>query len=393
MKKVKFGILGYGQRAPGLVSRIMSLGDKATVVGVCDLFPDRVDYAKNRIKEKYGVEVFGTSDPYSLIDNDEVNAVIIASAWESHIPLAIYAMKKGKAVGADVAGAYSVQQCWDLVNTYEQTKTPIMLLENCCYGRREMMLLNMAKSGFFGDIAHVEGSYEHDLRDEISNGIKIRHYRLRNYLNRNCENYPTHELGPLAKILDINHGNRFVSLSSFSSKAVGLEQYIKDEGREDVTDLRFNQGDIVTTIIKCAGGQTIDLKLITSLPTYGSFNLNIYGSKAAYKFDSDSFCTMGPGGKHPRWQDVQGNAEEYEKEWMHPVWKQYLEDGIQGGHSGMDYLCIRDFVDCLIEGKPMPIDVYDMASWMAVTALSEESVAKGGMPVSFPDFTNGSWIL
>ena len=393
MKKVKFGILGYGQRAPGLVSRIMSLGDKATVVGVCDLFPDRVDYAKNRIKEKYGLEVFGTSDPYSLIDNDEVNAVIIASAWESHIPLAIYAMKKGKAVGADVAGAYSIQQCWDLVNTYEQTKTPIMLLENCCYGRREMMLLNMAKSGFFGDIAHVEGSYEHDLRDEISNGIKIRHYRLRNYLNRNCENYPTHELGPLAKILDINHGNRFVSLSSFSSKAVGLEQYIKDEGREDVSDLRFNQGDIVTTIIKCAGGQTIDLKLITSLPTYGSFNLNIYGSKASYKFDSDSFCTMGPGGKHPRWQDVQGNAEEYEKEWMHPVWKQYLEDGIQGGHSGMDYLCIRDFVDCLIEGKPMPIDVYDMASWMAVTALSEESIAKGGMPVSFPDFTNGSWIL
>jgi len=393
MKKVKFGILGYGQRAPGLISRIMSLGDRATVVGVCDLFPDRVDYAKSRIKEKYGVEVFGTSDPYYLIDNDEVNAVIIASAWESHIPLAIYAMKKGKAVGSDVAGAYSVKQCWDLVNTYEQTKTPIMLLENCCYGKREMMLLNMAKSGFFGDIAHVEGSYEHDLRDEISNGIKIRHYRLRNYLNRNCENYPTHELGPLAKILDINHGNRFVSLSSFSSKAVGLETYIRDEGMEDVADLRFNQGDIVTTIIKCAGGQTIDLKLITSLPTYGSFNLNIYGSKASYKYDSDSFCTMAPGGKHPTWQQVQGNAEEYEKEWMHPVWKQYLEDGIQGGHSGMDYLCIRDFVDCLIENRPMPIDVYDMASWMAVTALSEESLAKGGMPVAFPDFTNGSWIL
>ncbi len=393
MNKVKFGILGYGQRAPGLISRIMSLGDRATVVGVCDLFPDRVDYAKSRIKEKYGVEVFGTSDPYSLIDNDEVNAVIIASAWESHIPLAIYAMKKGKAVGSDVAGAYSVKQCWDLVNTYEQTKTPIMLLENCCYGKREMMLLHMAKSGFFGDIAHVEGSYEHDLRDEISNGIKIRHYRLRNYLNRNCENYPTHELGPLAKILDINHGNRFVSLSSFSSKAVGLETYIRDEGMEDVADLRFNQGDIVTTIIKCAGGQTIDLKLITSLPTYGSFNLNIYGSKASYKYDSDSFCTMAPGGKHPTWQQVQGNAEEYEKEWMHPVWKQYLEDGIQGGHSGMDYLCIRDFVDCLIENRPMPIDVYDMASWMAVTALSEESLAKGGMPVAFPDFTNGSWIL
>ena len=393
MDKVKVGILGYGQRAPGLISRLMQMGERVTVTGVCDLFADRVESAKAKIKEKYGVDVFGTVDPYALIDNDEVNTVIIASAWESHIPLSVYAMKKGKAVGADVAGAYSVNQCWELVRTYEQTKTPIMLLENCCYGKREMMLLNMAQHGFFGDIVHLDGAYEHDLRDEISNGIKIRHYRLRNYLNRNCENYPTHELGPLAKLIGINHGNRFVSLSSFSSKAAGLEQYIKDEQKDDVEGLRFNQGDVVTTIIRCAGGQTIDLKLITTLPTYGSFDLNVYGTKASYKFDADAFCTMGPGGKHPHWSDVNGNAAEYEEKWLHPVWKEYLIEGIKGGHSGMDYLCIRDFVTCLLEDKPMPIDVYDMASWMAVTALSEESIAKGGAPVAFPDFTNGNWIL
>ena len=133
MDKVKVGILGYGQRAPGLISRLMQMGERVTVTGVCDLFADRVESAKAKIKEKYGVDVFGTVDPYALIDNDEVNTVIIASAWESHIPLSVYAMKKGKAVGADVAGAYSVNQCWELVRTYEQTKTPIMLLENCCH--------------------------------------------------------------------------------------------------------------------------------------------------------------------------------------------------------------------------------------------------------------------
>ena len=29
---------------------------------------------------------------------------------------------------------------------------------------------------------------------------------------------------------------------------------------------------------------------------------------------------------------------------------------------------------------------------MAVTCLSEQSLAMGGVPVPFPDFTNGKWI-
>ena len=119
----------------------------------------------------------------------------------------------------------------------------------------------------------------------------------------------------------------------------------------------------------------------------------MYGTKASYKFDADAFCTLPPDGKHPHWSDVNGNAAEYEEKWLHPVWKEYLKEGIKGGHSGMDYLCIRDFVTCLLEDKPMPIDVYDMASWMAVTALSEQSIAMGGATVAFPDFTNGNWIL
>ncbi len=392
MDKVRAGVIGLGQRTNALIKQLFNNGELSEVVGICDLFADRVEEKKQRIKDKYGKDVWGTTDPYELIDHPDVNTVIICSAWESHIPLSIYAMKAGKAVGCEVAGAYSVEQCWELVKTYEKTKTPIMMLENVCYGRRPLMLLNMARQGFFGKIMHVDGAYEHDIRDEIADGVKIRHYRLRNYLNRNCENYPTHELGPLAKILNINNGNRFVKLSSFASKARGLEEFIKTE-RADVAEsqgLRFKQGDVITTVITCANGETIRLNLITSTPTYGSNRMNIHGTKAFYHEDTDSFCENGH--SHDKWQTYWDNAKDYEEKWLDPTWKQFLADGVQGGHGGMDYLCMRDFIHCLVENKPMPIDVYDMAAWMAVTPLSENSIANGGKSVEFPDFTNGRWL-
>ena len=140
--------------------------------------------------------------------------VCIFSAWENHIPAAIYAMNCGKQVCTEVGGAYSLEDCWSLVETYERTRIHCMMLENCCYDRNEMMVMRMVREGLFGTIVHCEGGYQHDLREEISFGAENRHYRLRNYQNRNCENYPTHELGPIAKILDINRGNRMLSLSS-----------------------------------------------------------------------------------------------------------------------------------------------------------------------------------
>ena len=74
---------------------------------------------------------------------------------------------------------------------------------------------------------------QHDLRDEIAYGKENRHYRLRNYLSRNCENYPTHDLGPIAKILNINHGNRMLTLSSFASKSAGLHEFIMQNKSDD----------------------------------------------------------------------------------------------------------------------------------------------------------------
>ena len=398
MEKIKAGIIGYGQRRVGMMRLLFQMPEKVDIVAVCDLYPDRVADAQKAVKEALGYDCYGTSDVYELIDHPEVNTVYIFASWEAHIPLAIYAMKAGKAVACEVAGAYSIEQCWDLVKTYEETKTPIMMLENCCYGKRELMCLNMAQQGFFGQIVHMDGAYCHDLRGEISDGNIIRHYRLRNYINRNCENYPTHEIGPIARVLGINHGNRFLSVSSFSSKAAGLEQYIKDrpEKYPDLQEQRFNQGDVVTTVLTCAGGQTVRLTLETTIPRFYTRQFSVHGTKGSYFEDNDSIFEDGNEAHQKdelRWKPQWGNAEQYEEKYLHPLWVEYIASGIKRGHGGMDWLALTDFADSLLAGKPMPIDVYDMATWMAITALSEQSIAQGGAPVAFPDFTNGKWVL
>ena len=272
---------------------------------------------------------------------------------------------------------------------------PCMLLENCCYGREELMVLNMVKQGIFGEIVHCEGGYQHDLRSEISFGRENRHYRLRNYMHRNCENYPTHELGPIAKVLNINRGNRMVSLTSTASCSRGLNEYLKREkGDEyDITGYPFAQGDVITTIIRCAHGETIRLTLDTCLPRPYSRNFTVRGTRGMYREDNQSLFIDGVHNKDEgNWKSQWGNIEEYRERYEHPIWRRFLNDGVRGGHGGIDTLVFDAFFTALREGRPMPIDVYDMAAWMSISVLSEESIALGGAPVAIPDFTNGQWL-
>ena len=211
---IKIGFIGLGNRGIWLLKTAVVERENVSVVSVCDVYEDRAQDGAKAVLEATGKEPVWETDYKKVIDNPEVEAVIIATSWETHIEIAIYAMKAGKAVALEVGGTNKLEECWDLVDTYEATKTPFMMMENCCYGRREMMALHMVKQGLFGDIVHCAGGYHHDLRKEVSFGVENRHYRLEKYKNHNAENYPTHELGPIAKVLDINHGNRLVSLIS-----------------------------------------------------------------------------------------------------------------------------------------------------------------------------------
>lgn len=395
MKNLNVGIIGLGNRGYWLMKDVILLMPGIKVTAVCDVYEDRNEKAAVLTEELCGHRPAMETDYKKLIARDDVDIVVITCAWEGHVQIAIEAMEAGKAVGMEVGGAYSIKQCWDLVDTYEKTKTPFMFLENCCYGRRELMALNMVQQGLFGDVVHCRGAYMHDLREEVSKGEENRHYRLRNYIHRNCENYPTHELGPIAKILQINHGNRMLSLTSMSSKASGLHEYIKDRMPDNNTlsHTTFAQGDVVNTMIKCAGGETILLTLNTTLPRFYSRDFTVCGTKGMYEEENDSVYLdkkytleeeMG-------WKKFWGNAKEYEEEYDHPIWKKFLNDGVHGGHGGMDWLVFEAFFDSIRNNTLCPIDVYDAASWMCITALSEESIALGGQPVAVPDFTNGAW--
>ena len=394
-RKLKTGMIGFGARGMTLLEKILLPMNRTDIKIVCDLYEDRTKQAADQIEKYTGKRPKEINEYKDMLEDPDIEIVLVTCSWEEHIGIAIEAMRAGKAVGLEVAGTYTIEQCWDLVKAYEETKTPIMLLENCCYGRREMMALHMKELGVFGTIVHCKGGYHHDLREEISGGIKNRHYRLRNYLNRNCENYPTHELGPIARILDINHGNRMVSLTSVSSKAAGLHEYIKERTPNDpLAEAVFAQGDIVTTVIKCARGETITITLDTTLPRFYSRDLTVRGTKAMYEEATDSIFIDGEKDKKYdfNWKEKWGNAKDYEEQYDHPLWKEYLKEGVKGTHNGLDWLVFRDFFDCIENGTPCPIDVYDTASWMCITALSEESIMFGGKPMIVPDFTKGKWI-
>ena len=394
MHSIKAGVVGLGGRGIGLLKQLVKMKD-VDILAVCDLYDDRVQQGVDIVKKAKGNVPFSTNSYNDVINFDGINVLFIFCSWEDHIKVAIEAMEKGLVVGLEVGGAYCVEDCWALVDTYEKTGTPIMMLENCCYGKYELMVLNMVRQGLFGDVVHCSGGYQHDLRKEIAYGKENRHYRLNNYINRNCENYPTHELGPISKVLNINRGNRMLSLTSTSSSALGLKQYIKDgkASNPELKDVEFKQGDIVTTVIKCENGETITLTLDTTLPRSYSRGFTVRGTKAMYQednnmlFEDGRFVLYEFYGK-PLWN----NGRKYARKYAHPIWKWYKKKGVRGGHGGMDYLVLRAFIEAVKNGTHMPIDVYDTASWMVITPLSELSIQQGSAPQQIPDFTRGKYL-
>ncbi len=394
---VRIGFIGLGGRGRGNLGELLNC-EGVIVPAVCDKYEDRALEGQKIVKEKTGQTPDVYLDYKELISRDDLDAVMCCTTWITHARIATDSMRAGKHVAIEVGGSASIEECWQMVRASEETGKFCMLLENCCYDRAEMALFNMVKQGLFGEIIHMQGGYQHDLRDEISLGRENRHGRLFNFQHRNGELYPTHQLGPIAKVLGINRGNRFISLVSMASKSAGLNKWIKDnKGADyDLADYRFNQGDVVTTVIKCANGETVVLTHDCSLPRPYSRAYRIQGTKGIYCEDGGTIYLEGVSHENKNhwthvWESFRddGYLEKYE----HPLWKKYSEEGIHaGGHGGMDYLVLSAFVESVKLGSKPPIDVYDTATWMAVTCLSEQSIAIGSAPVPFPDFTNGMWI-
>lgn len=387
---VNIGFLGLGGRGRGLLKLICDMPD-VNVLAVCDKYEDRVQQGIEIVKEKKNFDAQGYENYKDILKRDDIDAVIIATSWQTHARIAIDAMRAGKYVATEVGGASSIDECWEIVHAYEETGKWCMMLENCCYGDTELALLNMVKQGLFGTLTHMEGAYGHDLRGEITGGLINRHYRFRNFQHRNGELYPTHELGPICNMLDINRGNRLLTLTTMTSQAVGLHEYALKH-RPEYADIQWNEGDVCTTMIKCAHGQTILLKHDCSLPRGYSRELHVQGTLGLANEFADKIVIedRSPDGG---WAEFEWESlKDYVKEFRHPLWKWYEDEGVRGGHGGMDYLVQRAFIESIKEDKLPPIDTYDTVTWMSITCLSEQSVSMGSMPVAIPDFTNGRWL-
>ena len=393
---IKSCVIGLGQRGYSLLKNVLLKNPDISIVSVCDVWQDRVDSAVKLVSSA-GHNVRGFLDWKEALDVAGIEAVFIFSDWNTHTEIAVYAMEKGIAVASEVGCEYSLNNCHLLVKTQERTGTPYMFMENCCYNRDELLATSLARHGVLGTIIHCSGTYGHDLREEIAYGHVNRHYRFDNYLLRNCENYPTHELGPISKILDINRGNKIVSVTSVASKAAGLEEYIatRDDATDEMRAAKFKQGDIVHTLITCSGGETILLRLDTTLPRSYDREFTVRGTKGLY---TQTLNAVYLDGEKEYWEPSEfaknnlNNARAYEEKYLPSLWKNITPEQQQAGHGGMDWFAYKAFTDALKSGSPMPIDVYDAAVWQAVSVLSEISVAQGGAPQSMPDFTAGKWI-
>ncbi len=396
-KTIRIGVIGLGCRGSSIMNAVLLNMEGVTVSAVCDVYADRVASAAEAVQARCGKRPFETDDARALLAREDVDCVYIATSWKDHIPLSIAAMEAGKAVACEVGGAYTVADCEELVAVWERTRVPIMMMENCCYDRQELLVTAMARKGVFGKVVHCAGAYSHDLRGEVAYGDINRHYRLHEYIDRNRDNYPTHELGPIAKLLNINRGNRMVSLTAMGSAACGLHAFVQDKPElAALHNTVFAQSDIFHTLIKCENGETILLKLDTTLPRFYSREFTVRGTKGLYDQTNamvylDGMC------EHEIWNPLDGvkrfggNETQFEEAYMPSLWKDITPEEMAAGHGGMDYLEFREFFDALREGREMPIDVYDMASWMVVSCLSEESAACGGKAMEIPDFTRGAY--
>ena len=393
MNKVGIGIIGLGPRAETLLASLKEMTNVMNITAICDLNPARIDLLRTRILEAGMPAPKEFREYEKLIADPAVDAVLIPTSWNSHLKIAEECLANGKYAGIEVGGAASLDELWQLVHSAEKTGVSCMMLENCCYGRNELMVLNMVRQGLFGELIHCECGYEHDLSDlawSTPDKERALHNRAR------CGDlYPTHGLGPISKILRINRGNRFMTISSTASKARGFAAAAKAHGIDAV----YNQGDMVTSVIRCANGETIMLRHCISLPRPYSRDCRVQGTKGIWLEDAKGIFVEGispteelidPAGNpyiEHRWSKV----DEFHEKYDHPIWQEFRNNQV-GGHSGMDYLVLNAFVEAVSKKVPTPIDVYDVAAWMSVTALSEQSVAMGGQVLPFPDFTNGKWI-
>lgn len=405
--RVSVAIIGTGLRGQNHLDLLLRRSD-VDVVAICDIDDRMLATARDMITKsgKKMPEIF-TGHNYAwmeMLNKKGFDAVVIATPWEWHKEMVIGSLQSGlKYVATEVVLGITLQDHWNVVRAAEKYKANVMMLENVCYRRDVMAVLNMVRQGLFGELIHLQGGYQHDLREVKFNdgihpygggcefgdkGFSEAHWRTQHSVLRNGDLYPTHGVGPIANYININRGNRFTHLTSFSSKARGLHNYIvKQDASHPNAEVQFKLGDVVTTSIRCANGETILLQHDTNLPRPYSLGFRVQGTEGLWMDVNRSIYLEGKSPKAHQWEEAKPWLEKYD----HPLWVRWSKETEGAGHGGMDFFVVHAFIESVKRGTATPMDVYDAAAWSAITPLSEQSIAAGNKTVRFPDFTRGKW--
>lgn len=392
---VRVGIVGLGMRGPGAVDRLSYI-EGVEIKALCDKDSTRVDKAQNILTKKglpKAKSYSGEEGWKALCESKDIDLVYVTTPWHLHTPISVYAMKNGKHAASEVPAAKTIDECWELVETSEKTRQHMMMLENCCYDFFELITLNMARNGMFGEIVHAEGAYIHDLSKDYlfdKDGYADM-WRLKENIQNNGSLYPTHGLGPIAQCMNINRGDKFdhlvsMSTNDFSLGAMANELAAKDEFFNQFANKKY-RGNMNTTIIKSALGKTLMVQHDVSTPRpYSRIHL-VSGTKgAAQKWPGPERIALG----HSWMKSEEMKA--IEEKYTPPIVKHIGEIAKNvGGHGGMDFIMDWRLIDCLRNGLPLDQDVYDAASWSSVFPLSGASVGNRSKTIDVPDFTRGAW--
>jgi len=393
-ESIRIGMVGVGGMGTNHYNNFLKIKG-CEIVAVSDIVESKVKRVQ-ALSEKAGQKkpdgyYESEYDFKKICERDDIDLIFIATPWRWHVPMAIEAMNSGKHAATEVPAAVTIDECWQLVETSENSGQHCIMMENCNYDREEMMILNMVKKGVFGELLHAECGYLHDLRavkyDMNGEGL----WRREHSKKRTGDLYPTHGLGPVAQYLDINRGNRFDYLVSFGTKTKGLHLYAEDVFDPDSSEAqeKFKLNDIVTTLIKTKNGETIVLTHDTNNPRPYSRDILVQGTNGIVrKYPSPKVHIEGTSPAH-RWEDLNNYKDEY----THPLWKQMEKEGEEAGaaHGGMDYFEDYRLINALLKGTGPDMDVYDAVALSCVSELSEKSIESGSFPMKFPDFTRGMW--
>ncbi|MCR5760247.1 MAG: Gfo/Idh/MocA family oxidoreductase [Bacteroidales bacterium] len=399
---VRVGFVGLGMRGGDAVVRYTYVpGVKITAL--CDVEPDRVEESQKDLEKRGFPAAAGYSgdlEAYKkLCEDPNVDLVYIVTDWVHHVPVALYAMEHGKHVAIEVPSAYSLEECWALVNMAEKTRLHCMILENCCYDFFELTALQMAQEGLFGEVIHAEGSYCHNLDPYWSAYWK--NWRLDFNQTHRGDVYPTHGFGPVCQVLNIHRGDRLKTLVALDTKAYNGPKHVAARGGANPE--KFANGDVSTTMIKTENGKTILIEhdVMTPRPYSRMYQLvGTDGYAAKYPVGQLCFREESMDGGSIDYQNLQGEKtimgdelDAFMEQHRNPILTPELEALAKqvGGHGGMDFIMDYRLIYCLRNGLPLDMDVYDLAEWCCISELSAISMEHDGAPVEVPDFTRGQW--